>query len=141
MSVGTQVALAEGQEAIVNRRILACMALPLALTSAVAVRGDAADVVEIRLRGRYFMEPATVHIMVAVEPDAANRVLRIEADGDQMFRASDLALSGADEKRIHTVEFRNLPAGHYTLRADVMSTNAVRGTASKTLVVTGSGLR
>lgn len=124
-----------------NRRILACIILTLALPTAGALPGDAGQVVEIRLRGRYYMEPATVHITVAVEPDADNRTLHIEADGDQMFRASDITLSGASEKRLHSLEFRNLPAGHYTLRADVLSSQDVRGTATQDLVVNGSGAR
>jgi len=106
------------------------------------VRGDATDVVEILLHGRYFVEPATVRITVAVEPDAANRVLRIEADGDQLFRASELTLNGADEKRLHGMEFRSLPAGAYALRAAVLDSNRhVRGIASQELVVTGSAQR
>ena len=114
-----------------------CLTALLALTG--AARGDARDVVEIMLHGRYFVEPATVRILVAVEPDAENRALRIEADGDQMYRSSELTLSGANEKRLHSIEFRNLPAGTYTLRAEVRSSTEVRGAASQELFVTGSG--
>jgi hypothetical protein len=56
-----------------------------------------------------------------------------------MYRSSELTLSGASEKRLHNVEFRNLPAGYYTLRAQVRSSHDVRGSASQELVVTGSG--
>ena len=100
---------------------------------------DAREVVEIVLHGKYFSEPATVRFMVAVEPDAENRTLRIEADSNDMFRASEITLNGASEKRLHNVEFRNLPAGYYTLRAQVRSSHDVRGSASQELVVTGSG--
>ncbi|MBM3820523.1 MAG: hypothetical protein FJW14_16100 [Acidimicrobiia bacterium] len=124
-----------------KHRIFAWLFLGVAVVGAGAVSGDASEVVEIRLRGRYFMEPATVHITVAVEPDAANRVLRIEADGDSVFRASDVSLSGAGEKRMHAVEFKNLPAGTYTLRAQVFSTERLRGRAEQELVVTGIGGR
>lgn len=124
-----------------KHRMFAWLFLGAALVSAGAVCGDASDVVEIRLRGRYFMEPATVHIMVAVEPDEANRVLRIEADGDQVFRASDLSLSGAREKRLHAVEFKNLPAGAYVLRAQVFSSDSLRGMAQQELLVSGVGGR
>jgi hypothetical protein len=104
-------------------------------------QGDAREVVEILLRGRYFVEPATVQITVAVEPDKANRALRIEADGDQLFRASELTLAGASEKRLHAVEFKNLPAGNYILRAQVLGSDDVRGMASQELVVSGAGQR
>jgi len=125
----------------VRHRIFAWLFLGAAMVSAGAVCGDAAEVVEIRLRGRYFMEPATVQITVAVEPDEANRVLRIEADGDTVFRASDVTLSGAGEKRIHSMEFKNLPAGNYTLRAQVYSSEHLRGQAEQELIVSGVGGR
>ena len=122
-----------------THRIIAGTFLTALFASTGAIPGDARDVVEIRLNGRYFVEPATVRILVAVEPDAENRALRIEADGDMMYRSSELTLSGADEKRLHSVEFRNLPAGHYMLRAEVRSAHDVRGMAEQDLVVTGSG--
>jgi hypothetical protein len=125
----------------VKRRIVAVVFLTALFASTGVIPGDARDVVEIRLHGRYFIEPATVHILVAVEPDAENRALRIEADGDAVYRSSELTLSGAREKRLHSVEFRNLPAGQYTLRAEVLSAHDVRGSASQNLVVTGSGLQ
>lgn len=122
-----------------TRRTVVSVCLTGLLALAGATRGDARDVVEIRLHGRYFIEPATVRILVAVEPDAENRALLIEADGEQMYRSSELVLTGASEKRLHNVEFRNLPAGYYTLRASVRSTHDVRGSASQEMIVTGSG--
>lgn len=103
--------------------------------------GQARDVVDITLHGKYFSEPATVRFMVSVEPGAENRRLRIEADSTDMFRASELTLNGADEKRLHAVSFKNLAAGHYTLRAHVLSQTSVLGTAEDSVVVTGMGLR
>ena len=35
---------------------------------------------------------------------------------DPAFRASHVTLEGADERRLHTIELKNLPAGTYTLR-------------------------
>lgn len=105
----------------------ACLLAPLTL--------DADDVVELRLRGRYYSEPATIRITVAVEPNAANRALRIEADGDRLFRSSEVRLSGENARRIHTIEFKNLPAGYYTVRAAVLSNASVRGAAEDSLIV------
>ena len=124
-----------------TRRTIAwtCLIALLALTG--TTYGDAREVVEIRLHGRYFIEPATVRILVAVEPDAENRALRIEADGDQMYRSSELTLTGANDKRLHSIEFRNLPAGSYTLRAEVRSSHDIRGSATQDLFVTGSGVQ
>ena len=123
------------------RRIIAFAVFIAACMTAGASHGHAKEVVEILLRGHYFVAPATVRITVSVEPDAKNRALRIEADGDQMFRASQLSLEGANEKRIHAVEFKNLPAGNYVLRAEVLSDDDVRGMAEQELVVSGSGVR
>lgn len=117
-----------------SRRLL----LTAAVLAAAIVGGRAADIVEIRVSGRYFSEPATVRITVAVEPDAANRTLRIEADGDRLYRSTEVTLEGATEKRLHTIEFKNLPAGEYELRAEVLSANAVRAMASEELMVIGT---
>ena len=122
-----------------KRRSIALISLTAILALSGATRGDARDVVEIRLHGRYFIEPATVRILVAVEPDAGNRALLIEADGEQLYRSSELALTGATDKRLHSIEFRNLPAGAYTLRAQVKSSHDIRGSTSQDLIVTGSG--
>ena len=111
----------------------------ICLTLTVHARG--ADVVQIHLRGHYFSEPATVQITVAVEPDAANKVLQVEADGDRFFRASRVTLEGEGDKRLHTIEFKNLPAGYYMLRAEVFSQRSVRGQATQELIVTGVGGR
>ena len=122
-----------------KRRSIALISLTAILALSGATRGDARDVVELRIHGRYFIEPATVRILIAVEPDAENRALLIEADGDQLYRSSELALTGATDKRLHSIEFRNLPAGAYTLRAQVKSSHDIRGSASQDLIVTGSG--
>ncbi len=123
-----------------TRRLIVLAVFATALVTATR-QGQATEVVEILLRGRYFVEPATVQITVAVEPDAANRTLRIEADGERMFRASQLTLNGASEKKMHAVEFKNLPAGNYTLRAEVHGVDDVIGMAQQQLVVSGAGMR
>lgn len=124
-----------------TRRLITLAVFIAALMTTGARPGHAKEVVEILLRGHYFVEPATVQITVAVEPDAKNRSLRIEADGERLFRASQLSLDGATEKRIHAVEFKNLPAGNYILRAEVLGAEDVRGMAEQELVVSGSGQR
>jgi hypothetical protein len=99
----------------------------------------AQDVVEIRLRGRYFTDPATLRVTIAVEPNEDNRTLRIEADGDRLFRSSEVVLDGEAGKRLHTIEFKNLPAGHYTIRAAVLSSRDVRGAVEDFIVVGDPG--
>jgi hypothetical protein len=126
----------------VKARTTATLFLAAALLSAAGtIATDATDVVEIRLRGRYYAEPATVQLTVAVEPDALNRTLRVEAESEYMLRSSEITLAGAGEKRIHTLEFKNLPAGNYTLSAQVYGADDVRGVATQLLTVSGSGVR
>jgi hypothetical protein len=143
-SGGTRVAHPPWQEAkyYVSCRFIALSFLGILLASGVgSTVGDANDIVEIRLRGRYYAEPATVQITVAVEPDAVNRALRVEAESERMFRSSEITLAGAGEKRIHTLEFKNLPAGDYVLSAQVFSSNEMRAVATQQLTVSGSGVR
>jgi hypothetical protein len=110
--------------------------IAVAFAASLSTVGDAADVVEIRLRGHFFAEPATVRITVAVEPAEEHRMLRIAADGEQYYRASELTLDGDRDKRLHTVELKNLPAGEYMLSAEVMSADALLARATQELVVT-----
>jgi hypothetical protein len=140
--LGTAVAEASARSNTVTRRLIALTVFITAIMTVGSQQpGHAKEVVEILLRGHYFVEPATVQITVAVEPDASNRSLRIEADGERMFRASQLTLEGASEKKMHSVEFKNLPAGNYILRAEVLGESDVRGMAEQEMVVSGAGMR
>jgi hypothetical protein len=112
--------------------------LTTALLTITAIRSNAADVVGIHINGHYFAEPAIIQVTVNVEPDEANRTLRVEADGDSFFRSSEFTLDGRSEKRVHIVEFKNVPAGTYEVRAEVLSEKAVRGLAMQDLEVMGS---
>jgi hypothetical protein len=113
--------------------------LTVSLVSLAGIAGSARENVEIRLSGRYFAEPATVQLIIAVEPDAKNRTLRVEADGDNMFCATEIQLAGDREQRLHTIRFKNLAAGEYTLRAQVLSGSDVRSQATQEIMVTGAG--
>lgn len=124
------------------------MRFPAALVVMLIVQAVAADrldpsagsdpPVEIRLRGFVYVEPATMPFVVSVRPEADNRMLRVEADGDLMYRSSDVPLEGDREKRLHNFEFRGLPRGSYILRAMVLSTHDVRALAEQKVVVVSS---
>lgn len=121
------------------RNIVRSLALLLPLVALTGSVGSAKDNVEIRLTGRFFAEPATVQLVIAVEPNTENRTLRVEADGDNMFCATEIQLAGAREQRLHTVSFKNLSAGGYTLRAQVLSNSTVRSQAEQEIMVAGDG--
>lgn len=112
-----------------THRILSATLIAAALAAAAVRTGTASDVVEIRPSGRYLRAPATMRLTVLVEPNAANRTLRVEMDGADMFNATELPLEGASEKRVHAIQFNAVPAGLYRLRAAVFSAHDVRGTA------------
>src|ERR671910_897955 len=107
----------------------------VALVSANTISVGAENVVQIRLHGRYYTEPATVRVTVAVQPDEANRTLVVQADGERLFRSSAVSLEGDKGQRLHTLEFKNLPRGSYVLRAEVHSSARMRGAAEEQLIV------
>jgi hypothetical protein len=109
---------------------LSVLAIVIALPSITA-----APIVEIRLNTRFAMAPAAVRVVVVVEPHSANRTLRVELDGEGMFSASDITLEGGGEKRMHELYFRGIPAGRYTIVAEVHTARAVRGSAMESFNV------
>jgi hypothetical protein len=113
----------------------ACHLALVVLASVSTISVAAEPVVEIRLHGRYYTEPATVRVTVAVQPDQANRTLVVQADGERMFRSSEVSLEGDKSRRLHMLEFKNLQKGSYVLRAEVFSSAKLRGAAEQVLVV------
>jgi hypothetical protein len=111
------------------------------LTAGARTPGTAASVVDLKLSGAYFSEPATLRMTVTVERNDANRTLWIELDGEGMYAASEISLNGANEKRLHQVMFKSLVAGHYTVRAHVRSSMGVRGMATREIEVHGLGVQ
>ena len=118
-----------------TRQILSAMFVACVLAIAAVHAGAASRVVDIRVGDRFLLAPATLRILVVVEPHAANRTLQIEVDGDGMFSASEMPLEGDGEKRLHQFSFRGVPAGRYTIQAAVRSTSGVRGTATASVDV------
>jgi hypothetical protein len=121
----------------VMKRLTCVTAVLLGLTSLTSPYLPAKEVVEIKIRGHFYPAPATVPITIAVEPGEDNRALTVEMDSDDFYRSSTIDLDGKNEKRLHMIEFKSLPAGEYMVRAEVRSKTQVLGTAVNELVVTG----
>lgn len=119
------------------KRITCVTAAMLGLATLTSPYVPAKEVVEITIRGHFYPAPATVPVVIAVEPGEDNRALTVEADSDDFYRSSTIDLDGKNEKRLHTVEFKSLPPGAYVVRAEVRSKSQVLGTAVNELVVTG----
>lgn len=115
-------------------RLTALIAFTIAF---VGLTTSAKDAVAIKINGHYFAAPATVQMVIAVEPDSQNRTLRVEADGDNMYASTELQLAGDREQRLHTIQFKDLTAGEYTLRAQVLSNSDVRSQDEARIMVSG----
>jgi hypothetical protein len=63
--------------------------------------------------------PANLRVVVLVEPDLDNRVLKVIAESPDFYRSSERPLEGAGAPRTNAFEFRNLPSGLYRIQAIV----------------------
>lgn len=113
------------------KKMIFCGAM---LASAVAL--DASQEVRVRVSPQNSMAPADILVYVTVERRADNRLLRVSAESEDFFRASEVSLDGEDSARISVLRFRELPSGEYDVTADVMgSTGQRRAVAYCTLRV------
>ena len=124
-----------------SHAIVSMFGLLLMLVAGAPRSGTAASVVDLKLSGAYFSEPATLQMTVTVERNDANRTLWIELDGEGMYASSEITLNGANEKRLHQVMFKSLTAGRYSVRAEVRSSTGVRGMTTREIEVIGAGIR
>lgn len=79
----------------------------------------------------------TVRLRVLVARDDTNRLLRWEVDGSDYFRASQRELDGAAAARTHEFFLRDLPAGHFEVRAIVTRSDRSSVMDQRTLRVIG----
>ena len=91
-----------------------------------AVALDASQPVRVRVSPQNAMAPADILVYVTVERSAENRLLRVSAESEDFFRSSELSLQGEGSARISILHFRELPAGEYDVRADVIGTTGQR---------------
>jgi hypothetical protein len=61
--------------------------------------------------------PANLVVQTRVEAAAVNRALEVIADSGHFYRSSEIPLDGEHAPRTLMVEFRDLPAGRYDIRA------------------------
>lgn len=63
--------------------------------------------------------PANLFIRLSIEPQAANRLVEVEAEFDRFYRSSQISLEGDHGPRTVVLEFRALPGGQYRVRSVV----------------------
>lgn len=96
--------------------VLACLVLTGVVT-------NARDSVAVRVTPSVSMAPATIRVVVTVEPDANNRELVVQADSGLFFTSSTVQLDGDKASRLQSFVLKELPAGSYTINAQVVQRN------------------
>jgi hypothetical protein len=61
-------------------------------------------------------EPAWIVVRASIEPDDANRAIRVVAESEGFFRSSLVQLDGKDASRTAVLQYKSLPAGEYEIR-------------------------
>jgi hypothetical protein len=99
----------------------------------------AGDQIEIRVTPSMSFAPADVVIDAVVESNAANRLLRVVAESDSYYRASEVQLDGARAPRTTEIQFRDLPGGQYIVSVTLYGEGGKERASARRLlrVVTG----
>ncbi|RPJ58573.1 MAG: hypothetical protein EHM24_28600 [Acidobacteria bacterium] len=108
--------------------VLACLILTGAAT-------NARDTVGLRVNPSISLAPATVRVVVTVEPDSKNRELVLEADSGLFFTSSTVQLDGDKAPRTQSFVLKELPAGIYRIAAQVVQRDGNRRLASSEYTV------
>jgi hypothetical protein len=82
--------------------------------------------------------PSNLVVRAMVEIERDNRTLEVSAESDDFYRSSEIQLDGDQAPRTSQVVFESVPAGHYTVRADVWAGDGRRrGGARQDVTVMG----
>lgn len=100
------------------------MKIALVVVACVVLTGGASagarQAVGLRVSPNISLAPATVRVVVTVEPDAKNKELMLEADSGQFYTSSLAQLDGDKAPRLQSFIFKELPAGTYEITARVV---------------------
>ena len=88
--------------------------------AAVAQPDKSGDELTLRLTPRFVSAPGYLRSLIRVAPHDANRVLRVEIDSESYYRSSDIQLEGASAPMSHFVDWKEVPAGKYSLIVSVI---------------------
>src|SRR5690349_24388771 len=76
---------------------------------------------------RTAVAPCDVVVQAVVEPDAENRLLRVEVDSPGFYSSSTIELEGDRAPRARQIVFRTLPAGSYRVTVKLVGVHGERG--------------
>jgi hypothetical protein len=96
--------------------------LLLVMTLAVAASARAADhSLEMHVSPTVALAPSDVMIDMTVERRESNHRLDVMLDSDGYFRSSSIDLDGERSARVISVRFRQVPAGRYEVRVELLN--------------------
>jgi hypothetical protein len=125
-----------GRSVVVIR--LLALTVALACLPPIVTALGAADRVHIRVWPATAMAPTNFLVRVIIERNAANRWIRVTAESEDYFGSSEGQLDGERSSRLRVVQFREVPAGTYEVRAVVFDQNGdVTGSAQTSARVIG----
>lgn len=121
-----------------HARYVPCL-IALALLAALALASSvvAERPVTIHLRTHIATAPAYLYFRVEVPTHPDNRWLHVEASADRFYRSSGVTLHGPHAPVSHWIEWADLPAGEYLVRAELRGASGWRGADETTLTVVG----
>lgn len=79
--------------------------------------------------------PATIRLMVVIEPQEDQRSLRIETDNGTFGRTTEIPLDGANGPRTSYLAWQAIPAGEYLVIARVATLSHVVATTEGAMIV------
>ena len=114
--------------------VVAMLSAAVLLTATSA--GTDREVVSIRIWPATSFEPSDVMVQVDVEENADNRLLQVSADSGQFYWSSERQLEGENGPRLSDFACRQVPAGEYDVRAQVLGASGqIRSSARGRMVV------
>jgi hypothetical protein len=126
-----------GRRALTRLRLLVAT-VALIFGSPLATGLDAANRVDIRVWPATSMAPTSFTVRVIIERQAANRWIKVTVESENYFGSSEGQLEGERSSRLRIVQFRDVPAGAYEVRAVVLDqNNDVIGAGHTTAMVIG----
>ena len=107
----------------------------LALLIAATAGQGATEKLALRVTPNISCAPSTVTIHATVQPNAANRILSIEADSGGFYRSSEIQLEGDRAPLITQVFLKNLPGGEYIVAAELRDNMGGSTVVRRTVIV------
>ena len=107
----------------------------LAILIAATAGQGATEKLALRVTPNVSSAPSTVTTNATVEPNAANRILTIEADSGSFYRSSQVQLEGDRAPLVTQVFLKNLPSGEYTVAAELLDNMGGRTIVRRTVIV------